>query len=261
MSFAVTWLAGWAAAATGMAVLWLAQRRTRRADWVDVAWTVGTGSLAMAFALSAGGDAARQGLIAAFAGIWSLRLTWHLAARLRNSAEDGRYVRLRRRHGDSADLWLFGFFQVQALLCAFFAAPALIAARNQAPVGWPEVLGAFVWALAVAGETLADRQLKRFRDSGSGVEGLPNRTVEILEAPELLLRVASLVELRRPVGWQAPHGWLTLAGPAAMLLLIWKVTGIPPTEEQAVARRGEAYRRYQREVSPFFPRRPREASR
>ncbi len=55
------------------------------------------------------------------------------------------------------------------------------------------------------------------------------------------------------VGWQAQHGWLTLAAPAAMLPLTFKVTGIPPTEAQALASRGEAYRRYQRESSPFFP--------
>jgi steroid 5-alpha reductase family enzyme len=34
---------------------------------------------------------------------------------------------------------------------------------------------------------------------------------------------------------------------------IWYVTGIPPTEAQALRSRGEAYREYQRTTSPFFP--------
>ena len=260
MSLFVSWLAGWAAVAAAMAIVWLVQRTTRRADWVDVVWTVGTGSLAAAFALASDGDGARRALIAALAGLWSLRLAWHLVARLRNSPEDGRYVRLRRRHGDAADAWLFGFFQVQALLCAFFAAPALIAARNPSPVGWPEGLGALVWAVAVAGETVADRQLRRFRNSKAESRVCRSGLWKYSRHPNYFfewLHWWSYVAF----GWQAPHGWLTLAGPAAMLLLIWKVTGIPPTEEQALASRGEQYRRYQREVRPFFPWWPRESSR
>ena len=260
MSLFVSWLAGWAAVAAAMAIVWLVQRTTRRADWVDVAWTVGTGTLAVALALASDGDGARRALIAALAGLWSLRLTCHLVARLRNSPEDGRYVRLRRRHGDSADAWLFGFFQVQALLCAFFAAPALIAARNPSPVGWPEGLGALVWAVAVVGETVADRQLRRFRGSKAESRVCRSGLWKYSRHPNYFfewLHWWSYVA----VGWQAPHGWLTLAGPAAMLLLICKVTGIPPTEEQALASRGEEYRRYQREVSPFFPWWPKEDSR
>jgi steroid 5-alpha reductase family enzyme len=38
-----------------------------------------------------------------------------------------------------------------------------------------------------------------------------------------------------------------------MLFFILRVTGIPPTEEQALKSRGEDYRRYQRETSAFFP--------
>ena len=261
MNAVETWLAGLTAVAIAMAVVWFVQRATRRADWVDVAWTLGTGSLAAAFALSSDGHLARRALIAALASLWSIRLAWHLVARLRRSPEDGRYARLRARHGVSADAWLFGFFQVQALLCAFFATPALIAARNPSPVGWPEALGALIWVLAVAGETVADRQLSRFRTDHP--------------EPARVCRIGLWKYSRHPnyffewihwwsyvcVGWQAEHGWLTLMGPAAMLLLICKVTGIPPTEAQAVARRGEAYRRYQREVSPFLPWPPREDSR
>jgi steroid 5-alpha reductase family enzyme len=52
----------------------------------------------------------------------------------------------------------------------------------------------------------------------------------------------------------------TLLAPAAMLLLIPEITGIPPTEAQALRSRGEAYRHYQRTTSAFFPWRPRRES-
>ena len=45
-----------------------------------------------------------------------------------------------------------------------------------------------------------------------------------------------------------------------MLYLILFVTGVKPAEEPAVKSRGEDYRRYQRETSPFVPWFPRRAT-
>ena len=41
--------------------------------------------------------------------------------------------------------------------------------------------------------------------------------------------------------------------PALLLVLLFTITGIPPTEEQALRSRGEDYRRYQQETSIFVP--------
>ena len=51
----------------------------------------------------------------------------------------------------------------------------------------------------------------------------------------------------------AAGGWLNVLGPVLMLYFLHKVTGIPPTEAQALKNRGEAYREYQRTTSIFFP--------
>jgi steroid 5-alpha reductase family enzyme len=50
---------------------------------------------------------------------------------------------------------------------------------------------------------------------------------------------------------------LTFLGPAAMLLFLFRITGIPYTERQAVRSRGDAYRVYQRTTSAFIPWPPR----
>jgi steroid 5-alpha reductase family enzyme len=42
-------------------------------------------------------------------------------------------------------------------------------------------------------------------------------------------------------------------GPVLLLAFLFRVSGIPWVEAQAVRSRGEDYRRYQREVSVFFP--------
>jgi steroid 5-alpha reductase family enzyme len=42
-----------------------------------------------------------------------------------------------------------------------------------------------------------------------------------------------------------------------MLLFLYRVSGIPYTEKQALKSRGEAYREYQRTTSAFIPWLPR----
>ena len=48
-------------------------------------------------------------------------------------------------------------------------------------------------------------------------------------------------------------GWVAFACPAAMLVLLFKVMGIPATEAQAIRSRGDEYREYQRTTSAFVP--------
>ena len=50
-------------------------------------------------------------------------------------------------------------------------------------------------------------------------------------------------------------GWVaaSLVGPAVMLVFLYRVTGIPYTEAQAMRSRGEDYADYQRTTSAFIP--------
>jgi Protein of unknown function (DUF1295) len=57
----------------------------------------------------------------------------------------------------------------------------------------------------------------------------------------------------------APWGLIALAPQAIILGSIFGVTGIPPTEEQALRSKGDAYRAYQARVSRFIPRQPKRA--
>jgi len=58
----------------------------------------------------------------------------------------------------------------------------------------------------------------------------------------------------------APWGWIALVSPALILYLILFVTGVRPSEEQALKSRGEDYRRYQHETSVFIPWFPRSST-
>ena len=48
-------------------------------------------------------------------------------------------------------------------------------------------------------------------------------------------------------------GLLGLVGQAIIVASIFGVTGIPPTENQAIRSKGDAYREYQKRVSRFIP--------
>jgi steroid 5-alpha reductase family enzyme len=51
----------------------------------------------------------------------------------------------------------------------------------------------------------------------------------------------------------APWGLIALAPQAIILGSIYGITGIPPTEKQALRSKGETYAEYQRRVSRFIP--------
>lgn len=51
-----------------------------------------------------------------------------------------------------------------------------------------------------------------------------------------------------------PYGLICFLAPSLILYLLLFVTGIPPTEKQAIFSKGELYKQYQKEVkSSFFP--------
>lgn len=237
-----------------MTGMWAAQRRYGDAGIVDVAWAFGVGALAVGFAAAGEGDTARRSVIAGIAALWAVRLGSYLARRVARHPEDGRYQELRERWGPRAQRYLFAFFQAQATWTVLFALPMLIASQDPTPLGaWRDYLAVGIWLVAVGGESVADRQMARYRAQPAnrgGVcrEGLwrysrhPNYFFEWLHWWAYVA-----------LGWGAAYGWLTLLGPALMLIFLLKVTGIPPTEARALATRGEAYRRYQRTTSAFFP--------
>ena len=59
------------------------------------------------------------------------------------------------------------------------------------------------------------------------------------------------------IAFSSPYGWVAIVVPVLLLVLLFKVTGIPETEAQSLRSRGEDYRRYQDEVSVFVPLPPR----
>jgi steroid 5-alpha reductase family enzyme len=251
-----------AAAALAMAAVWAVQRATRNAGIVDLAWSAGIGVAALAAGVLAEGAVARRALVAALGAAWGFRLALYLWRRTAGAPEDGRYQALRAQHGDRIDAWLFGFFQFQAVTIPLFALPMFVALRRPgAALDLQDAAGVVVWLLAVGGESLADAQLARFRSDPANKgrtcrSGLWRYSRHPNYFFEWLHWFAYVV-----IGVGAPSWGLTFLGPALMLLFLYKVTGIPTTEQRALQTRGEDYRRYQQETSAFVPWFPRRAER
>ncbi len=247
--------AGLLVVSVGMALLWLLQLRTRNAGVVDVGWAFGVGAMAVLAATCSTGWSGRRMAIAVVMGIWSARLGLYLLRdRVVGRPEDGRYAELRRVWATGADVRFFWFFQLQALAALFFALPALLASANGAPaLSILERAALVLWLVAFVGELTADRQLEQFKAHPANRgrtcrAGLWRYTRHPNYFFEWLMWVAYAL-----FALASPWGVAAVACPFAMLYLLFRVTGIPATEAQALRSRGDDYRRYQQTTSAFFP--------
>lgn len=246
----------WLLSAAIMLILWIVQKVKRDAGVVDVGWCGGIGVVVLWYASHVEGFAPRLVLVSLLACAWAFRLAYYLLVDriLHSRGEDGRYRHLRAYWGARADAWWLLFFESQTLLVVLFSVPFLVLLRNPKPSfdAW-EIAGVALWLASLAGEMNADRTLARFRavalNHGKTCrEGLwrysrhPNYFFEWLHWWSYVLMAVS-----------APYGWLTLVGPLVMLVFLFKVTGIPYTEAQALRTRGDDYRSYQRTTSAFVP--------
>ncbi len=245
-----------AALCIAFALLYFLARHLDNYGIVDVAWSYAFAALTSFYALAGPGWPVRRALIAALAVVWSLRLGTHLAIRVigHHPTEDGRYVQLRRDWAGVFAPKMFGFFQLQAGTVVLLGAAFVLAAVNPAPALHPlEYAGAALWLLAISGEALADAQLARFKRDPSNKGKVCNVGLwHYSRHPnyffEWLIWVSFFV-----FALGSPSGWIAIIGPASILYLLLRVTGIPLTEEQSLRSRGDAYRRYQQTTSAFIP--------
>jgi steroid 5-alpha reductase family enzyme len=244
------------AALLAFAIVWAICVRVRNYAFLDVAFSYGVGLLAPFYAWRGPAEPLLKWGAAAVGMLWSLRLGTYLFRRVwrHHPHEDRRYQTLRERWPGPAMFLLF--FELQALLVVIFSLPFLfIAWDRNPPNGW-HLAGLLLALAALGGEAVADAQLQRFK-----------RDPELRRASGDVCQVGLWRYSRHPnyffeslVQWGfflaalgSPHGAITLASPLLMLWFLFRVTGIPITEEYALRTKGEAYRRYQQTTSPFIP--------
>ena len=253
-----------------MALAWIVQQRTGNSGWVDTMWTFAVGLVGVGSALCPIGDTPtnpRQWLVAVLVAIWSLRLGIHIALRTAAIEDDPRYAAFAREWGAHSARRMFIFLQNQALGSVPLVFAIFIAARvPEDSLRWQDYLGASILIVGIAGEALADAQLKSFRSNPANRGrvcdvGLWRWSRHPNYFFEWLCWLAYPVIALAP-GYPLTYPWgiATLLAPILMYWSLVHVTGIPPLEAQMLRSRGERYREYQARTSAFFPLPPHDKS-
>jgi len=243
-----------------MTLAWRVALTTGQSGRIDAIWAFATGLAAVVAAAASGGDPPRRILICAIAALWSVRLGLYLWRRAIRGGDDPRYAALKQSWGAAAPQRLFLFLQLQAFASWPLALTAYCAAgAPRSGLDWRDGLAIALFALAFAGETVADQQMAGFKQTPANRgricdQGLwawsrhPNYFFEWL-------------------GWLAypimaveagyPAGWLTLSGPLVIYVLLVHVSGVPPLEAHLSRSRPAEFAAYAENVSAFWPRPPR----
>lgn len=246
-----------------MALAWVVQQRSGNSGWVDTIWTFSLGLVGAASALwPIAGESpnARQWLVAALVAIWSVRLGSHIAVRSAGITDDPRYAAFAEQWGANSPRKMFLFLQNQALGSIPLVFAIFVASRfPSADLRPQDYLGALILFGGIAGEALADKQLKDFRNDpaykgkvcDTGLWGWSRHPNYFFEWFGWL--AYPVIALSTDYPWSLA----TLLAPLFMYWILRHVTGVPPLEDQMLKSRGDRYRAYQARTSVFFPLPPR----
>lgn len=257
--FTIAFVAIAAALSLTISIGWAVERHTANAGWIDTAWSFGVGGIAVAAALIPLGDqpnVARRCLVALAVAIWALRLGRHIAARTRADGDDQRYAELRRSFADQVSWRMWVLVQKQAMVSIPLVVAVMLAAhRPTQSLQLQDGAAAIVFLIALAGEALADRELRRFRQNAPPGSVCQTGLWRWSRHPNYFFEwmgwfTYPLIALDFSGHYQ--WGYLALAAPALMYWLLVHVSGIPPLEARMLRSRGEAFRDYQARTSSFF---------
>lgn len=248
------WLIGWGAAILLLGALYLRQRRTGDATFVDSGWGTAIAICALLYGLLAPGCLEQKLAICVPLGVENLRVALLVLYR-HDGGEDNRYRELRRRWRERGreQLTFAIFYQAQGLLAAGLSISALFGSFNSdrlSPVQW---VGILLWVVAVAFEIVADRQLTTFRRDPANKGGVMDRGLwHYSRHPNYFFQTLTWVAYAL-IALPSQYGWFGFLPAAAILYLVLFVTGVPAAEESSLRSRGDAYRAYQARTSAFVP--------
>ncbi|HEX7633335.1 MAG TPA: DUF1295 domain-containing protein [Candidatus Saccharimonadales bacterium] len=237
-----------------MTLAWLVAVWRKRIDTVDGAW--GLGFVLVAWAAVIERPVFRTYLIAAIVTVWGVRMTWHLGRRSLTHPEDRRYTELRKKW--KGNPWIrayFSIFLLQGALVWLICLP-IVMATNAQLTGWKwlSVLGAIIWAVGFVTESIADYQLKKFRAQKDHPKILQTGLWRYSRHPNYFGELTQWWGIGI-IALQASYGWVGLAGPLTLTILILFVSGIPPIEKRH--KTDPDYQKYQKQTSVLVPWPPR----
>ncbi len=246
------YLEGLIAMLVAATIVWVVSVAKRDASIVDGLWgpLFVLGALAYAWPVSAAPP--RGACVLALLTVWAVRLSVHVVARNRGHGEDYRYREIRRRNEPNfalKSLWLV--FWLQAMLAWLISLPLLAAQTSAVPMGLLDGLGFALAVFGLAFETVADRQLARFRrDPANRGQVLDRGLWRYTRHPNYFGEAC--------VWWGfglvgvAAGAWWSLVSSVLITWLLLRVSGVALLE-RTIGERRPAYAAYVRRTSAFVP--------
>jgi Predicted membrane protein len=238
-----------------MTLFWIWGTLENNGAYADVGWAASFFSIAVLLFGFSSGYPARTTLFSLMIALWSLRLFFYLLRRTWKKREDERYLQLRLKWEatGAVDFKFYILFLFQALLIITLSLPFFVVTINPWPhISYLEWSGFALFLLALAGEALADHQLKKFKETAppeaiceQGLWGWSRHPNYFFEW--LVWGAYTLFALASPLGWTMVISW------GIMTVLLIKFTGVALAEKASLKKRGAAYQDYQARVSAFFP--------
>ena len=226
-----------------------------RSDKVtDLSYSLSFIALVAYLLIAAGQSASASIVLALMIAFWAVRLAAYLVRRILLMGHDPRFDRIRASFPR-----FLAFWAVQGLFVWVLMLPVTVwfdshAARALGPM---HMLGAAVWAVGLAIESIADAQKFRHKRDPAAARGWvasglwswsrhPNYFGEIVCWWGVFAFAAADLS-----GWS----WLSVVGPVTLVVLLRYGTGIPKLEQSAERKWGHdpGYRRYVAATNLLIP--------
>jgi steroid 5-alpha reductase family enzyme len=233
-------------------IVWALATARRNAGLVDIFWSIFFLVGTIVYAAGAAPLGTRAVLVLALVVAWSLRLSIYLAARNWNAPEDHRYRAIRERN-QPGFMWksIYLVFGLQAALAWLISAPLGASMSSMHAINALDALGVALAMFGIGFETLADKQLARFKADPANAGKVMDRGLwRYTRHPNYFGEFCVWWGLFLiALGAQA---WWTLFSPLLMTLLLLKVSGVALLEKD-IGERRPAYRDYAARTNAFFP--------
>ena len=234
-----------------MSLVWALYRLLKNPSVVDSSWSIGmmTSGLIYVWWVPI---SPRSVVISALLILWALRLAGYLLyTRIFQGHVDKRYTAMSSHWKINQSLGFFLNFQLQGFLSfvisfIFF----LISQSTHAHLNLVDAGAVLVVLIGIAGESIADGQLRTFKAQGKGGVcriGLWN----YCRHPNYFFDWLSFVGFTL-FGLQSNKGYWGLISLLLLYYIFTRITG-PLTELGSVQSRGQTYIEYQKQTPMFFP--------
>jgi steroid 5-alpha reductase family enzyme len=112
----------------------------------------------------------RAFLVSGLVALWGLRLATHIGLRLRKSAEDKRYVEMRKKWTRPKLQAYTNVFLLQGFFMFLVVSPVVvgIAGSSDIALSWFNWIGLGIWIIGFFFESVGDYQLKKFLKNKHG---------------------------------------------------------------------------------------------